>query len=320
MTVISNQSIDDAVRFSIIIPSHNYAHFLPRAIDSAVSQPGDDYEVIVINDGSSDNTDAIVLKYLNDHDHHQLSYYNQDNLGVSVARNRGVELSRGQFLIFLDADDELISGALNSLRPISQAKPDAGLLIGGHYTAFKDGSKKLHNVKPLKPIRKNNFFNYLKKKISMANGAVAINRLVFEKIKYPDDLPQSEDIPVFGQAFANFDCYSIPDPLVCIHRHDGSRRSDVDSARKGGFQVVDYLFNPDLLPLECMPYRNYFYVRKCLSLFRRFYKAGAYQEAKTYYHKAFLNQPLTTLRLSYLRKYLRILMTPKNTSSESLIS
>lgn len=307
-----NQSTDERPEFSIIIPCYNYARFLGRALDSAISQPGSDYEIIIIDDGSTDDTKSIVKEYLNKPNCSQLHYHRQNNSGASVARNRGVELSSGHFLIFLDADDELVEGALDHLRPISKAIPNAGLLIGGHYTVHENGSQKLHKVRRLSRSRKKNFLNYLTKRISTANGAVAVNRSVFEKIKYTEDLPQAEDIPVFGQAFANFDCYSIKKPIARIHRHMDSRRRDITLARKGGFKVVDRLFNPNLLPTECMCYRDYFYTRKCLSLFRRYYKEGIYQDAATYFHKAFMKRPLTALRPSYSSKYLRMLIRPRD--------
>ncbi len=311
---MSNELTNNDLKFSIIIPSYNYAGFVNRAIESAISQPGDDYEVLVINDGSTDDTCAVVDVHLNNAGNAHLRYYRQENLGVSATRNRGIDLSRGRFLIFLDADDELVAGALDHLRPLTETVPDAGLLVGGHYTVFEDGSKKRHEVSNLSLDRKKNFYNFLKKKISMANGAVAVNRSVFEKTRYADDLPQAEDLPVFGQAFANFDCYPVPYPLVRVHRHENSRRRDVDLARKGGFKVVDHLFNPDLLPASCMVYKEYFYVRKCLSLFRRFYRDGAYQEAAAYYHMAFSRSPLTALRISYLRKYLLMRIWPNKSS------
>jgi len=303
-----NDSTQKMLKFSIIIPCYNYARYLRRAIESAVNQPGEDYEVIVIDDGSTDDPCSVVGEYLDNPKYSKLQYFKQHNFGVSAARNRGVELSKGQFLIFLDADDELVEGALDHLQILSEAVSDAGLLVGGHYTVFDDGSQKCHYVKNVNDNREKNFYNFIKKKISVANGAIAINRLVFEKIKYSPNLPQAEDIPIFGQAFANFDCYPVAHPLVRIHRHDNSRRDDITLTRRGGFMVVDNLFNPDLLPAGFMRYKNYFYVRKCLSLFRCFYKAGAYQEAAKYYHMAFMMRPLTALRISYFKKYLSMLV------------
>ena len=266
--------------------------------------------MLVIDDGSTDNPCSVVGEYLDNPGISNLRYYRQANLGVSSTRNRGIELSQGQFLIFLDADDELVEGALDHLRLLSEDVPDAGLLVGGHYTVSEDGSQKRHDVKNISHDREKTFYNFLKKKISMANGAVALNRLVFEKIKYADKLPQAEDIPVFGQAFANFNCYPVTHPLVRVYRHDNSRRRDIVLARRGGFMVVDHLFNPDLLPEAFMRYKKYFYVRKCLSLFRRFYKEGAYQEAAKYYHMAFMMRPFTALRISYFRKYILMRIKP----------
>ena len=296
------------VKFTIVIPTYNYESVIIRSVRSVLSQSGQDYEVIVVNDGSTDNTDEIMRRYINNNDYRALRYHMQSNGGTSSARNKGVELSRGDYLIFLDADDEMAEGALNHIRVAVKKHPQAGLLVGGHITVLENGSEKIHKAKLLKKSRVKNFYNYLAKKITIQNGSAVMNKNVFNTIRYPDDLVQSEDIPVFGQAFAIFDCYSIDAILARIHRHEGSRRSDINLARRAGFDVVEHLFDSSILPLSCMKYRNYFYAKKCLSLFRTFYNAGIREDAKKYYFQGFMRRPFMALKLTYLRKYVRLLL------------
>jgi glycosyltransferase involved in cell wall biosynthesis len=89
---------------SVIIPCYNYAEFIEKCIKSVVSQTYDNIEVIVINDGSTDDTDAIVTKLRQEF---KIRYIKRENKGIIATRNEGVRLSKGDFLIQLDADDWL---------------------------------------------------------------------------------------------------------------------------------------------------------------------------------------------------------------------
>ena len=88
---------------SVIIPVYNGAAFLRQCLDSVLSQTFSDYELICVNDGSTDATLEIMKEYENIDN--RMSILNQDNLGVSAARNRGLECAKGSYVIFLDGDD-----------------------------------------------------------------------------------------------------------------------------------------------------------------------------------------------------------------------
>ena len=92
-----------SMRVSIIIPAYNAARFLPACIESVLAQTHRDIEIIVVNDGSTDNTDDVVRPYLD-----RIRYITQCNKGLSAARNAGFKASSGQFVCFLDADDVLM--------------------------------------------------------------------------------------------------------------------------------------------------------------------------------------------------------------------
>jgi len=86
---------------SVVIPVYNGGRSICRAIDSVLRQSFTDYEIIVVNDGSTDNTDEIVKGYGD-----KVTYIVQASAGASVARNAGIAASRGEWIAFLDADDE----------------------------------------------------------------------------------------------------------------------------------------------------------------------------------------------------------------------
>src|SRR5688500_18999403 len=93
---------------SVIITCYNHAHYLPVAIDSVMMQGYPNREIIVVDDGSSDNTRQVAANYPD------VKYIFQNNSGLSAARNTGIKNSCGELLLFLDADDWLYDDALKT--------------------------------------------------------------------------------------------------------------------------------------------------------------------------------------------------------------
>lgn len=119
---------------SVIIPCYQQAHFLAEAIDSVLAQTHPRHEVIVVDDGSSDGAGEIVKRYP------MVRYLRQDNLGVSSARNRGMAVCGGDYVVFLDADDRLLPNALEVGLEYFQAHPEAALVFGRCRLIGPDGS------------------------------------------------------------------------------------------------------------------------------------------------------------------------------------
>ncbi|MFN5786662.1 MAG: glycosyltransferase family 2 protein [Flavobacteriia bacterium] len=98
--------------FSIILPTYNRAHFLPKAIESVLTQTFEDWEMIIVDDGSTDNTYEIVLSY-NDP---RVRYIYQENQERSAARNNGIDQATGDYICFLDSDDYYLPEKLHFYR------------------------------------------------------------------------------------------------------------------------------------------------------------------------------------------------------------
>jgi len=91
---------------SVIIPCYNYARYLPEAVQSVLAQTYQDFEVIIVNDGSTDNTAEVARQLIAGHPQYRLRVINQENTGQpAFPRNRGVAASKGEYILFLDADD-----------------------------------------------------------------------------------------------------------------------------------------------------------------------------------------------------------------------
>jgi glycosyltransferase involved in cell wall biosynthesis len=119
---------------SVIIPCYQQSHFLGEAIESALAQTYPRHEIIVVDDGSTDDTAVIVARY------HGVRYIFQENQGTAAARNRGLHASRGSHLVFLDADDRLLPMAFETALNCLNAHPECAFVFGLCALIAGDGS------------------------------------------------------------------------------------------------------------------------------------------------------------------------------------
>src|SRR5436190_3159495 len=105
---IGGSAAETNAAVSVVIPCYNQSHFLQEAIESVLAQSHQNFEIIVVDDGSTDNTSQIARTYP------RVRYIYQNNSGLAAARNTGIKHSKGTFVVFLDADDRLKSCALET--------------------------------------------------------------------------------------------------------------------------------------------------------------------------------------------------------------
>lgn len=123
------------ISFSVVIPNYNNGTTLSRAIDSVLGQSHAAHEIIVIDDGSSDDSTAVAARF-----GHQVRYVRQRNAGVSAARNHGARLATGNWLAFLDADDIYLPDRLEAHARWIAREPDIDFLFGDQEYRTPDGS------------------------------------------------------------------------------------------------------------------------------------------------------------------------------------
>lgn len=121
------------MRFSVILPVYNKAEYVKTAIESVMSQSYADWELIIVNDGSIDSSLAVVDSLVNRDANHRISVISQENAGVSSARNNGVQLSKGDYICFLDADDWWTPLFLEEMNGLIRACPEAGIYGTSYY-------------------------------------------------------------------------------------------------------------------------------------------------------------------------------------------
>lgn len=122
---------------SVVIPLYNKAKHIKITLDSVLTQTYQDFEVIVVNDGSTDGSEKVVMQY-NDP---RIRLINQENKGVSAARNRGIAEAKGELIAFLDADDEWLPEHLTAVVRLRNKYPECGLYATAYYVVNRKGKK-----------------------------------------------------------------------------------------------------------------------------------------------------------------------------------
>lgn len=292
---------------SVVIPAYNYAAVLPRAVESVLAQLDEaSAELVVIDDGSTDDSRQVLDGLLVAHPG-RFRVVHKSNGGASSARNLGIRETAGDYLIFLDADDQLAPSALAALRAHLAAQPQTRLVIGGHIAVSPDGRRREHKaiVLPEQPLERLKAY-LLDKRLALSNGACAMHRELFARGDYPEAFRSAEDIPVFAQALANYPCTLLEQPLALIHKHNDSLRHQFSHAKAGGLALVEEVFAPQRLDARFQVLKTAFYVQRCLSLFRSAYLAGDVAAAKAYFVAAVKADWRVLLKGSYARKAVRL--------------
>ena len=288
-----------ALTFSIIIASYNYAHLLTRAIESSLAQTCKEYEIIVVDDGSTDNTPDVVQPYLD-----RIQYYRQENSGHCATNNKGVSLASGKYCYFLDADDEMLEDALTRFKQAIQEYGEIPLFFGGYISVNENGEETVNigtsiDSQPYAALKA-----YLSKRVvGIQHGSVLVHRNVFDLLAYPEGVKNNTDIVFLGQVLSRYQAIGIKDPVVKIHAHPDRVRSNSNLIVSVGLSVVDSLFDPERIPAELMPLKELYRRRRTLSIFRVLYKSGDYEGCRRYYVQAVKSSPVLLLKLGYLRKF-----------------
>ncbi len=163
-------------KFSIIIPVYNVEKYLRKCLDSVFSQNYKNYEVIVVNDGTKDNSMDIVKDY-------PVKIINQKNQGLSVARNNGVEKATGEYILFLDSDDYIEKGLLEAIDKSLDNKPD--IVRFQIREVFEDGKKIDYHEKTFTDKNGQDAFSLIAKYHFVENAwCYAIRREYYLKNKF----------------------------------------------------------------------------------------------------------------------------------------
>lgn len=290
-------------RLSVVIPTYNHARYIARAINSVLTQANEATEILVVDDGSTDDTPEQIRAI-----GHPITYLRTINQGPAAARNLGVQKSTGELVLFLDADDALQEGALESIRNCEARWPSADLYCGGYLSVDRQDRRKQRPLPRITSNKEHNFRACIRGKLELQIGATAVRRRVFSHVHFPEHLQNGEDVVFFAQALSKFESRLVDSHLVAKFDHAHRLRNDTKGILDGGTAAVEALFDSPALPTRLQKYRRVFAARQLLALSRTHYVRREFDQAVNRYHEALKQHPASVLRWSYLRKYVRSLL------------
>jgi glycosyltransferase involved in cell wall biosynthesis len=204
--------------FSVIIPAYNRERYIGKAIESVLAQTCRDFELIVVDDGSTDNTAKEVKRYGD-----RVCYIYQKNRGPSAARNTGIKAARGKYIAFLDSDDRFFPDKLRRNKKYLKRHPKCKFLYSWYTEVDGDGNKlgvkKPRHCRSRKEIQKQLY----RRNFTIRTSSVVVKRTCFKRVGlFDENYLKSQDWDMWLRLVAKYRGYCQKAPLVEYRRHDDS--------------------------------------------------------------------------------------------------
>ncbi len=216
-------------RVSVIITTYNHAHYLPQSINSVLQQDYQNKEVIVVDDGSTDNTKEVVSQYS------QVKYVHQSNQGLSAARNTGILYSTGDYLVFLDADDWFLEGAFTQSVAVLEAQPQAAFVYGKHIKLNE--KNEVVNIHEKQDIAEDHYRYLLRYNFIAMHATVFYRRWVFNNIRYDPSLKACEDYDIYLKITRDHPVVYHNHLVAAYRKHSESMSGNIPLMIKTGLEV-----------------------------------------------------------------------------------
>lgn len=252
-------------KISVVVPTYNSKQTILETINSVLEQTFTDFELIVINDGSTDNT----LELLENIKDTRLKIYSYDNGGLSAARNRGIVRSTGEFISFVDADDLWTKDKLELQFQALQNNPQAGVAYSWTICMGNDGSSFHPGVS--ESFAGNVYPNLLVCNFIGSGSNVLIRKEAIESVGYFDEtLKSCEDWDYWLRLAPKYDFVVVPQPQIIYRLSSGAMSSKLDVMQKYQNLVLERAFKAAPLELQYLKnqglaYINLFMTRLILS-------------------------------------------------------
>lgn len=271
---------------SIVIPLYNKSKCIEKCIESVLSQSLNDWELVIIDDGSTDNSCNIVEKYLEDK---RIRLIRQSNRGVSNARNHGIKEAKGEWIVFIDADDSFLPNALKTL--YDTAINNKTLISTANFIVRKGDNDFTFCKGKKERLISNNYRAWFFKTIYPRTGAALFHSSILKEHLFDESLCRYEDAKSLFDIFRKYKISYTPWPVMIysLDNNGLSRKSNdikkdfifsMNFENKSIWEKVvlyelllqGYILYPEYKNILDNSYKNLFFVRritKILMLVRR---------------------------------------------------
>jgi glycosyltransferase involved in cell wall biosynthesis len=242
---------------SVIIPTYNYGRFLTEAISSALEQTHPPLEIIVIDDGSTDDTADVAERFSA-----QVTYIRQENAGVSAARNRGVAESSGELIAFLDADDIWEPTKLE--KQVAKFCTDAAVgLVHCEMRIFDSGTGETvgMDLGGVEEGAAESLLLWEYPTVNVSGSVIVVDRRAFEEVKgFDTKIKCGEDWDFCYRVARKFKVGFVPEPLVNYRSHGAAAHRNVEEMERGMEQFYEKAFaegDESVIKLRRTAYGNF---------------------------------------------------------------
>ncbi|NLC70787.1 MAG: glycosyltransferase [Desulfuromonadaceae bacterium] len=291
---------------SVVIPTFNRSDFILKAVDSVIRQTGIKFEIIVVDDGSNDDTEDKLSDYI---EKGVLFFIKQQNRGPAAARNLGIKRAKGNYICFLDADDTFEVNSIKDRVSVYEKYPQIGLLCSDFRETFlgKDNAIIQSTEFSRRKIIKNEFSEFVKIKdgdIHLFNkeiyydplllrrmiwtGTVVVPKNVFANVGFfNEELRIAEDIDLWLRIAKKYEIVFLSSSTATYFVHDGGITKNIPNYYNSTNTVlVKYLEQNPTLPLYCRKkitekIASYFFI-----IGYYYYEKNKYKEAGFYFRKS----------------------------------
>jgi len=223
-------------RVTVIIPTCNRSAYLKRAIESVCAQTYTDFEIIVVDDASTDDTPEVVAQFADK----PIKYIrHEENKGGSVARNTGIKNSQSEYIAFLDDDDEWLPNKLEvQMNVFEQSSPQVGPIYSGHSVIDRNTGKTKGIWRAVK--RGNIFEELMKGNCVSTTSSVVVKRACLEKVGNFDSLlPSFQDYDLWIRIARHYEFEYVEDLLVNYYEHEKKIWTNYEAIENGIAMMVE---------------------------------------------------------------------------------
>jgi glycosyltransferase involved in cell wall biosynthesis len=242
-TQVSPLSSQTTALVSVIIPAYNCADYLPAAIESVLAQTYRNFEIIVVDDGSTDATPDVLQRYGD-----QIVAVAQPNQGVALARNHGIRLAQGEWVAFLDADDLFFPDKLAAQMAMAAANPQLGLIHSGWQRVDSQG-RFLMAVEPWHQVPDLTLESWLRWKPVLPSAMLFRRDWLERSGGFDPQFPPAEDTElVLRLALMGCEAAWLPQITVKYRQHEASAMHKGLPQARSLAAVIDHFFAQPNLP------------------------------------------------------------------------
>jgi glycosyltransferase involved in cell wall biosynthesis len=230
---------------SVIIPTYNRAFIVKQSVDSVLQQTFGDYEIIVVDDGSTDNTGDVLKPYGD-----KIHYDYKKNGGISSARNRGLEIAAGDYIAFLDSDDFWKPEKLEKQMAFFREHPEYGMVATRCLTNTVDRNFTTVSINKRRRYGKSGWvYKNLFYRNFIRTSSVVVKKECFEQLGvFDESLPRCEEIDMWLRIAKKYQIGFINDILTVYTRRPIEIRMDSVKGRKNWIRVLEKNYDPELIP------------------------------------------------------------------------